>query len=227
MKMKRYVSTDMRSALRAIREEQGPDAVILSTRAGPRGVEVCAAVDVELAAAQGSLAETAALKRLERMALETLAGGAIAAASEAEAAGQRAAAGVAADGLQDEEALWAQAAPGLFTDEAPSGSNAVGQELKSLRSLLEQQLAALGRGRTDRDASREQCVGHAVHLLGRQSGRQVGEDLQRQGPLEPEPRQVCQRARLQRLATREIVPCQRRQLLLEQSAQTAQFLADR
>ena len=31
MKMKRYVAADMRSALRAIREEQGPDAVILST----------------------------------------------------------------------------------------------------------------------------------------------------------------------------------------------------
>ncbi len=41
MKMKRYVAADMRSALRAIRDEQGPDAVILSTRttaAGRRGV---------------------------------------------------------------------------------------------------------------------------------------------------------------------------------------------
>src|SRR6185437_14072396 len=66
----KYVSTDMRSALRAVREEQGPDAVILSTRAGAQGVEICAAIDLELAAAPGTLAETAALKQLER---ETLA----------------------------------------------------------------------------------------------------------------------------------------------------------
>ena len=62
MKIKRYLAADMRNALRAIREEQGSDAVILSSRATAQGVEVCAAVDVELAAGQGTLAETAALK---------------------------------------------------------------------------------------------------------------------------------------------------------------------
>src|SRR6185312_9987595 len=72
MKIKKYVSTDMRSALRAVREEQGPDAVILSTRADAQGVEVCAAVDLELAAAPGSLAETAALKQLGRETFELL-----------------------------------------------------------------------------------------------------------------------------------------------------------
>ncbi|HEY6450965.1 MAG TPA: hypothetical protein VIX87_00020, partial [Steroidobacteraceae bacterium] len=72
MKMKRYVAADMRSALRTIREEQGPDAVILSTRQTSEGVEVCAAVDIELAAGQGTLAETAALKQLERAALQEL-----------------------------------------------------------------------------------------------------------------------------------------------------------
>ncbi len=45
MKMKRYVAADMRKALVAVREEQGPDAVILSTRTLRDGVEVCAAVD--------------------------------------------------------------------------------------------------------------------------------------------------------------------------------------
>ncbi|MGA2861217.1 MAG: flagellar biosynthesis protein FlhF, partial [Steroidobacteraceae bacterium] len=72
MKIKRYVAADMRNALRAIREEQGPDAVILSSRATAQGVEVCAAVDVELAAGQGTLAETAELKQLERTALQEL-----------------------------------------------------------------------------------------------------------------------------------------------------------
>src|SRR5579864_8708348 len=72
MKMKRYVAADMRSALRAIREEQGPDAVILSSRQVSAGVEVCAAVDIELAVGQGALAETAALKQLERATMHEL-----------------------------------------------------------------------------------------------------------------------------------------------------------
>ena len=59
MKIKRYLAADMRAALRAIREEQGADAVILSTRRTSEGVEVCSAIDLELAAGQGTLAEHA------------------------------------------------------------------------------------------------------------------------------------------------------------------------
>ncbi|HEY4974948.1 MAG TPA: hypothetical protein VII41_15145, partial [Steroidobacteraceae bacterium] len=73
MKIKRYLAPDMRNALRAVREEQGSDAVILSSRATPQGVEVCAAVDLELAAGQGTLAESAELKQLERSAWQELA----------------------------------------------------------------------------------------------------------------------------------------------------------
>ena len=40
MNIKTYTAKDMRSALRRVREEQGPDAVILSTRHLPEGVEV-------------------------------------------------------------------------------------------------------------------------------------------------------------------------------------------
>ncbi len=47
MKIKRYTAPDMRQALRQVREEQGPDAVILSTRRVQGGVEVEAAVDYE------------------------------------------------------------------------------------------------------------------------------------------------------------------------------------
>src|SRR5580698_4995081 len=72
MKMKRYVAADMRSALRAIREEQGPDAVILSSRPITGGVEVCSAVDIELAVGQGALVENAALKQLERATMHEL-----------------------------------------------------------------------------------------------------------------------------------------------------------
>jgi flagellar biosynthesis protein FlhF len=47
MKIKRYFATDIRQAIRKVREEQGPDAVILSNRAVDGGVEIVAAVDYE------------------------------------------------------------------------------------------------------------------------------------------------------------------------------------
>jgi flagellar biosynthesis protein FlhF len=124
MKMKRYVAADMRSALRAIREEQGPDAVILSSRPVTGGVEVCAAVDIELAAGQGTLAETAALKQLERATISEL---------------EREAAHAAASALRSREA----AVPADELVQLSNASPSVGEELKSLRGLLEQQLAAL------------------------------------------------------------------------------------
>jgi flagellar biosynthesis protein FlhF len=47
MKIKHYRAADMRTALRQVRDAQGPDAVILSSRRVPGGVEVVAAVDYD------------------------------------------------------------------------------------------------------------------------------------------------------------------------------------
>lgn len=47
MKIKRFVAPDMRQAMREVREEQGADAVILSTRRFEDGVEIIAAVDYD------------------------------------------------------------------------------------------------------------------------------------------------------------------------------------
>src|SRR5690606_495648 len=49
MRIKRFTAPDMRTALRMVRDEQGPDAVILSTRtsAGGVGIEVVAATDYD------------------------------------------------------------------------------------------------------------------------------------------------------------------------------------
>jgi flagellar biosynthesis protein FlhF len=47
MKIKRYIAESMRAALAQVRQEQGPDAVILSSRRGQQGVEVIAAVDYD------------------------------------------------------------------------------------------------------------------------------------------------------------------------------------
>ena len=40
MRIKRFIAPDMRTALRMVRDEQGPDAVILSNRATADGIEV-------------------------------------------------------------------------------------------------------------------------------------------------------------------------------------------
>src|SRR5580692_5936728 len=47
MKIKRYTAVSMRAALALVRSEQGPDAVILSSRRGDDGIEVIAAVDYD------------------------------------------------------------------------------------------------------------------------------------------------------------------------------------
>jgi flagellar biosynthesis protein FlhF len=47
MKIKRYFATDIRQAIRLVREELGPDAVILSNRTVDGGIEIVAAMDYE------------------------------------------------------------------------------------------------------------------------------------------------------------------------------------
>ncbi len=55
MKMKRYFAPDSRQALRALRDDQGPNAVILSNRRVEGGVEIIAAMDYEDAMVNTSL----------------------------------------------------------------------------------------------------------------------------------------------------------------------------
>ena len=53
MKIRRYVTANMRTAIREVRNDLGPDAVILSNRPVPEGVEVTAAIDYEDGRADG------------------------------------------------------------------------------------------------------------------------------------------------------------------------------
>ncbi|MFL6592602.1 MAG: hypothetical protein ACJ8GK_07855, partial [Luteimonas sp.] len=55
MRIKRFVAPDMRTALRMVREEQGPDAVILSNRPAEGGIEIVAATDYDEALVQQAL----------------------------------------------------------------------------------------------------------------------------------------------------------------------------
>jgi flagellar biosynthesis protein FlhF len=55
MRIKRFTAPDMRTVLRLVREEQGPDAVILSNRQTQYGVEVVAATDYDETLVQQTL----------------------------------------------------------------------------------------------------------------------------------------------------------------------------
>jgi len=71
MKIKRYMAASMRAALALVRSEQGPDAVILSSRRVEEGVEVIAAVDYDEALfVDATLKKTPALPDFPRSAPE-------------------------------------------------------------------------------------------------------------------------------------------------------------
>jgi flagellar biosynthesis protein FlhF len=61
MKIKRYMAVSMRAALAEVRAEQGPDAVILSSRRVEEGIEVIAAVDYDEALFAGATVRRAPL----------------------------------------------------------------------------------------------------------------------------------------------------------------------
>jgi flagellar biosynthesis protein FlhF len=60
MKIKRYFAPDIKQAIRMVREEQGPDAVILSNRNVDGGVEIVAARDFDEQAVMAQAPETTA-----------------------------------------------------------------------------------------------------------------------------------------------------------------------
>lgn len=65
MKMKRYFAPDSRQAMRALRDEQGPDAVILSNRRVNGGVEIIAAMDYENSMVNASLGNPDVLSEID------------------------------------------------------------------------------------------------------------------------------------------------------------------
>ena len=134
MKIIRHTASDMRSALRALRARLGPDAVILSSRRTAAGVEVSAAIDFdaqELAAAQaaGFAASSAADASLPAESAVLISPALPAAALPAAFAQVASAA--------------AQSAANTADAHGPLPADALGRELRTLRRMLETQLAAL------------------------------------------------------------------------------------
>jgi flagellar biosynthesis protein FlhF len=113
MQIKKYFAADMRQAMRAIREEQGPDAVILSNRTLADGVEISVAIDYDVDAPRS--------------------------APQRQPAGDQAA---DLNGLQGFRELLARR-EAVQARAAGPADGAVNDELRTLRRMLETQLAAL------------------------------------------------------------------------------------
>jgi flagellar biosynthesis protein FlhF len=150
MKIKRYTATSMRVALAQVRAEQGPDAVILSSRRGEDGIEVIAAVDYD----EGLFVE-ANRQRTPAPAITPAAAPeaaqAAAAASAAANAHARSPAAAGAPGVPAASAAAIAAAsmrrptavPAPPAVRADLGYGAMHRELQDLRQLLETGLAGM------------------------------------------------------------------------------------
>lgn len=114
MKLKKYIAPDMRQALRQVREEQGPDAVIVANRSVREGVEVTVAIDYDEANESVVASSAAAPPR-----------------ATPPAAGVR--------GFRE---LIERQSEGQGRAEPPADDR-VNEELRTLRRMLETQLAAL------------------------------------------------------------------------------------
>jgi flagellar biosynthesis protein FlhF len=136
MKIKRYMAASMRAALAQVRAEQGPDAVILSSRRVEEEIEVIAAVDYDAALFVGA--------PQRRQPAAEPAAAVVAAAAEAaaaEAAAADAALAVAAPPIAPMSAP-AAAAPGAQPEPvADRAYRAMQRELKELRELMQGELA--------------------------------------------------------------------------------------
>jgi flagellar biosynthesis protein FlhF len=160
--MKRYLAPDMRTALRQIRIEQGPEAVILSTRQLPDGVEVCAAIDAATAAQDA----TSLLIAREPPAPAAAPAPAPAAAPASVSAPAPALAAPAV-------AVEAPAHPAVAAVDPIAAT--VQEELRGLRRLLEQQLAALAwNDYTRREPAKAQAL---IELAELGVGRDIAQDI--------------------------------------------------
>lgn len=149
MKIVRHTAPDMRQALRAVREQLGEEAVILSSRRTAQGVEITAAVDFDAAsleaAAPPARADSGGEHRPDgRSRPGALPAGApmgTASFAAPSPASHLPAAGAATLSAASSPAATPAVPPLLEPPTAPA--EAMGKELQSLRRMLETQLAQL------------------------------------------------------------------------------------
>ena len=132
MKIKHYKAPDMRTALRQVKDAQGPDAVILSSRRIAGGVEVVAAIDYD-----GEEAMTEQLAQAAPPASRNVSYGA--AAEERAQQGNRYGASSQFSGFAEAS----RETNDLSRLDLADANSDVNEELRSLRRMLENQLATL------------------------------------------------------------------------------------
>ena len=148
MKMKRYFAADSRQALRELREDQGPDAVILSNRRVNGGVEIIAALDYDEAMINSSLgnpeelatmadARSSAVPRPPQVSSATL--------SQNNGLEHR-----QYTGEQSSPAMLSELEDGHGSNEESSALNKIQDELKGLRNIMEAPLMQFSWGETGR-----------------------------------------------------------------------------
>lgn len=142
MKIKRFFATDMRGAIRQVRDEQGADAVILSTRSVEGGIEIISAIDFD---------ETLVTKMAEGPGLAPVRNEATPGGFALAGQGDHI---VAADAPQAGESSGDMQARAHVEREAPAGREQVvwtqdpaitemQRELKNMKALLQDQLSQL------------------------------------------------------------------------------------
>jgi flagellar biosynthesis protein FlhF len=125
MKIKHYRAADMRQALRQVRDAQGPDAVILSSRRISGGVEVVAAIDYD--ADDSAVNEAPAPSR----------------SFEAQPVNAYASANPLDADARDYEALARRLSGAGRFENGGGDPGAMSEELRTMRHMLETQLATL------------------------------------------------------------------------------------
>ena len=127
MKIKRYLDKDMRHVLRRVREDQGPDAVILSNRRVDDGIEVIAAIDYDEALVRHAIGADAGAESAAAVTIDT-----------------EALAGIAEDDFVPQKSTSAEVvATELVGNVEFSSLKDMHDQISSLRGLLEQQLSGL------------------------------------------------------------------------------------
>lgn len=152
MNIRRYVANDMREALTSIRADLGADAVMLSSRKLPNGVEVIAAVDYDGSLIGDAKADAAADEAGERE-LEDYEYVARRSKSAEAAVLTQAPPPAQPAPTQRPVAAPPQPAPApAAAAVAPAAESSIALEIKDLRRLLETQLASLAWNDLNRDA---------------------------------------------------------------------------
>jgi flagellar biosynthesis protein FlhF len=139
MKMKRYFAADSRQALRELRDDQGPDAVILSNRRVNGGVEIIAALDYDEAMINSSLGNPEALSSMSSAA----------GTSHTSSADNEHEYSQYTDS-QSSQAMLSELKDGQGSNEESLALNKIQDELKGLRDIMEAPLMQFAWGETGR-----------------------------------------------------------------------------